>query len=1145
MYIADVDGREQNGQKLPEISMLGPMFYCYLYGNSWAGYPIHPNVADSMAVSYPREGGPLTATRARGSLISFTWDNTPGISVFDRLKVSFMMEHADESVNTGISLFDFDNDGKNEICYRDEKTLRIIKPTRPFVALYDTLDTKVTIFKSNVTSNTGFEYPVIVDLDGDYSGDMLVSGSTAGKKATRDFLYAIQGANLDLAPARTVWNQFMYSPMKITERVRVPHKDSIPPYPLSPAAAFYKNATDAYETYIYNMNIGQVPYFSVDHSGDKSVYTPLVKLPNAVITDPEFIDGGANVDTIQVVISNVGEAAINAGTPVKVYESETASAGARYISTPIVVGSTVYPGENAIVKIPLKAVGDESKTFLIRVCDDSFEDGKGDVFLNPESASSFADCDWTNNWKVLSKFYLNNDYYTVLPGETIILDVLGNDILTYFPDVKTITDFTVGPADGNTIPLPVVNQKLQFTAPATGGLVCYKYNYTAQNLPSTGYIYIYVAELETPNTLLCVGGTPYTLKIKNLPAGVTFEYFEGDGVTPVNPYPVFTPSADVSFVVKLLSLTTSIPATTQIAGYFPPKRIDLKVAPATGALTTMRWTGVAGTDWHNPANWVEVGTNGSTSAVTYFPSACVNVVIPSGAPNYPALTKAVSCHYITMGDRAMIAGIHLLAYDSARVELNLKPDERDRFVMWSAPLLNMYSGDYHFKDGTTPKWGDVYMNLFQIKNPDNASSGAVARQFTATFGSLGEPLGLGKAFNLKVTSTTANAGKAFTFPQTAPSYTETSTLERGNAHRFITSGQPDPFYLPVANDVAGSDLVQIVNPYMAYLNAISVLSGNSLLLGTVYAIWNGDVNSFEQKGDIGDQNNRYYVSTLPPNLEHPGNVPPLQSFFVQKANPANAITVINMRSEWTSVTQGSPYTLRAAAGAPETNILRIKATQDGGRVSYAVLHYNESTSPAYNSNEDMHKVFYQLEEDVIPLEVYTFAPAREVLAINSSSDFSQHIPLGLRTDKPGSVTFEFSGMATFGHNVYLTDHALNKETNLQINPAYTFTVAKKSAGDKVIELNDRFSLRTDYTGIGLGNETIGTTGLNVSSGDGYIYVQTSSPAASLQVYSATGALVYSSTATSDYFRIQTDRQQAYIVKVKIKDEYLTQKVFVK
>jgi hypothetical protein len=336
---------------------------------------------------------------------------------------------------------------------------------------------------------------------------------------------------------------------------------------------------------------------------------------------------------------------------------------------------------------------------------------------------------------------------------------------------------------------------------------------------------------------------------------------------------------------------------------------------------------------------------------------------------------------------------------------------------------------------------------------------------------------------------------------------------------------------------------------MAYLSVYQFLNNNPVLSNVGYAIWDGSLNSFVHYNVIGDINNRFEVTTAPLSDLY-GAIPPLQSFFVQKDN--NRTTPINgeisINAEWTYTTfgnYGSPYKLRA--DAPETNILRIKATQDGKAGSYAVLHYNESTSPAYKSSEDMHKLFYQLEEDVIPLEVYTFAPNREVLAINSSSDFhSQNVPLGLLTDKAGSVTLEFSGMATFGHNVYLIDHALNdKVTDLQQNHTYTFTVTKKSASDKIIELNDRFSLRSDFTGVGLGNEAISTTGLNVTSRDGYIYVQTPSPASSLQVYSLTGALVYSSATRTDYFRIPTDGQQAYIVKVKIDEEYLTQKVFVK
>jgi hypothetical protein len=515
------------------------------------------------------------------------------------------------------------------------------------------------------------------------------------------------------------------------------------------------------------------------------------------------------------------------------------------------------------------------------------------------------------------------------------------------------------------------------------------------------------------------------------------------------------------------------------------------------------------------------------------------VVIPSGLRNYPMLTAPATCANISMKDRAMLAGINWLTYDSARVELKLNAAEKDRFIMWSAPLKSMYSGDYHFKDAkSNPTWGDVYLNMFQHVNPDGA--------FTATFGSLGEPLSPGKAFNLKLTGTTANKDKLFVFPQAATSYTDANNksyagLKRTNSSKFIIDKDSAvTFSLKVVNEVDGNKLALIVNPYMAYLNMDSFLTANSAKLSATYAIWDGQVtNSFQQIGTIGQPDNRFIVSTLPPHSAPVGFIPPLQSFFVQKTGAA-AVGTVRMSAGWTTTVSGSPYTLRA--DATETNILRIKAIQ-GKRVSYAVLHYNESTSPAYNSQEDMHRLFYQLEEDVIPLEVYSFAPTKEALAINASNDFSQHTPLGLRTDKPGSITLEFSGMATFGHNVYLIDHAQNnKETDLQRTPAYTFTLTKP-AGNKVIELNDRFSLRTTYTGVG--NEDVRTTDASVSSQNGYIYIQTPSPASSLQVYNLAGALVYSSAAPSDYFRIPADGQQAYIIKIKIRDQYIMKKVFIK
>jgi hypothetical protein len=146
----------------------------------------------------------------------------------------------------------------------------------------------------------------------------------------------------------------------------------------------------------------------------------------------------------------------------------------------------------------------------------------------------------------------------------------------------------------------------------------------------------------------------------------------------------------------------------------------------------------------------------------------------------------------------MLKNPHVLEYDRARVELLLRPAGRGRFVMWSAPLLDMYPGDYHFKgaDGQ-PRWGDVAMNYFQQVNPHYYGSEAQADMFTATFGEADQPLGLGKAFNLKVMATGATRDSAFIFPRTENEYrysggTLSGPLTRTSGKRFITDGKtPD------------------------------------------------------------------------------------------------------------------------------------------------------------------------------------------------------------------------------------------------------------------------------------------------------------------------------------------------------------------
>jgi hypothetical protein len=551
----------------------------------------------------------------------------------------------------------------------------------------------------------------------------------------------------------------------------------------------------------------------------------------------------------------------------------------------------------------------------------------------------------------------------------------------------------------------------------------------------------------------------------------------------------------------------------------------------------MKWTGLYSTDWNNPSNWVEqksINDYPYESPALWAPTACVSVTIPSEAPLYPEL-KGTSftaiCNNITMEDRAMLKNPHALDYDSAYVEIKLKPSEKDRFIMWSAPLLSMYSGDYHFANNG---WGDVYMNLFQHKNP--AGGSAQANQFTATFGELNEPLELGKAFNLKVIPTTMTRDSVFRFPKTQDKYIASNGVteyptSRTNPNKFITDGHAlsvdTTFNLPVDGD-NNWHLIQVVNPYFACLNVAKFLEKNNDKLSTSgYLIWDGELtNSFMAVKFLNDGMRYFFSGTpLPVSPSNPELIPPLQSFFVAKKTDV-PVTELKMSPNWTT-TQRFTYTLRSSE--TETGVLRIKATQ-GNKTSYTALRYDPSANSLYNRDEDVPAIFY----DRIPLTLYTLTPDREALSINVNGDFAlNNTDLGLRLTEPGKVTLEFTGLETFGHEVWLIDKERTAEIDLKRNPTYTFAAATTTA----TEINDRFSLRMNFTGTGLATETAISSpiaeGWQLSAADGYIHVKSfSGDLSGLQVYNLAGMLVYRSDEKAAQYRVKAEGSHTYIVKVR-------------
>lgn len=125
----------------------------------------------------------------------------------------------DTSGFTGVTLFDFDQDGTLELVYRDETTIRIIDGI-----------TGNTLGSYPVASGTGSEYPVIADVDRDGQAEILIMGDEGSD--TINYLYCFESAGEPWAPARSVWNQYNYNPLYVNDDLTIPRYPQNPAQPL-------------------------------------------------------------------------------------------------------------------------------------------------------------------------------------------------------------------------------------------------------------------------------------------------------------------------------------------------------------------------------------------------------------------------------------------------------------------------------------------------------------------------------------------------------------------------------------------------------------------------------------------------------------------------------------------------------------------------------------------------------------------------------------------------------------------------------------------------------------------------------------------------------------------------------------------------
>ena len=130
------------------------------------------------------------------------------------------------SAVTGSSVFDFEGDGKAEVVYADEYKLRIYAGEGSGVDEDgDGYNDPKIIWETNNRSATGYEYPIIVDVDNDGSTEIVLSSDIGeGEQGTVGInVYEDPGAQW--VRTRRIWNQHFYHVTNINEDGTVPQKE--------------------------------------------------------------------------------------------------------------------------------------------------------------------------------------------------------------------------------------------------------------------------------------------------------------------------------------------------------------------------------------------------------------------------------------------------------------------------------------------------------------------------------------------------------------------------------------------------------------------------------------------------------------------------------------------------------------------------------------------------------------------------------------------------------------------------------------------------------------------------------------------------------------------------------------------------------
>lgn len=499
----------------------------------------------------------------------------------------------------------------------------------------------------------------------------------------------------------------------------------------------------------------------------------------------------------------------------------------------------------------------------------------------------------------------------------------------------------------------------------------------------------------------------------------------------------------------------------------------------------------------------------STSEKSAYASNQENLSRQQETKNDEEFSLRPACDTITFKMGAFVNRTDYLNYNFAKVDLDVLPN---RWCMLSAPLRDMYSGDYFEEKSFKRQLPITYMRKFNATNPETKEQ--LGAGWSKSFNTLTEILYPGLGFIIWADDGNEIGQneeiQSYRFPRDSMKYAMYSKYyeylysvdipSREYMGRFtyeelidMNGNLPESatgFKVTVKEDNASYLTTLVGNPFMSYLDFNKFTAANDNVSNGGYYIWNG--YSFDAiKPEDADFNDQHLIA-------------PMQSFVVEKTGKVDNLTfTFDMVSE----TAASGGVLRSArANGRENPVLRMAVLRNGVEHSNLRLKYDPQANNKYSEEKDMWTMFTASEKGSAVL--YSLLDGKAA-SIRTLGDLSERIELGIRTTTKGMLTLHLTGLEKLDeyYDIYLEDVVANVSQNLRENPVYTFNNQSGNVEGRlflnvvedVITENDKLSADSD---------------IRVYTTDNTIKVTSSvgNPIQTVSIYSVHGELLYSNTA---------------------------------